>query len=95
MELPTGHKDKKKFWKDHVKAASEFSGSDIEYCKSHGLQIRTFSSYKTRFGFTKKGKSLGTSSFVPIALRNSRPHDLPDPKWLAELIFEIQGKFKP
>jgi len=88
VQLPMGHKDKKEFWQDHVKAASEFSGSDIDYCKLYGLHIRTFSSYKTRFGLTKKSLNKSQSLFVPVKLK-TKTQSLPDPKWLAEFILEL------
>lgn len=90
MDLPRGREDRKKFWLDHVKAAAQFSGSDIEYCKINGLHQRTFSAKKTEYGFTKKSRKASQGSFVPITLKKSKVNSLPDSKWLAQLILELQ-----
>lgn len=38
-------------WRAHVETAVEYPGSNQEYCKSQGLNLRQFKKYKSRFGF--------------------------------------------
>ena len=39
-------------WRGHISAAHEFSGSDPEYCESHGLSFSQFRKNKRKFGVT-------------------------------------------
>lgn len=36
-------------WKAHIGAARKFSGSDTEYCRQKGLDLRLFRSYKKKY----------------------------------------------
>lgn len=85
------------FWRAHVIAARDFIGTDAEYCRRNGINDKTFSSYKTKFGFTKtikkgrpkkfikiKRELLSVDAAKPLATKSSRGEL--DPKWMAEFV---------
>lgn len=96
MELPVGHgKSRKEFWIHHIESAEAFDGSLKEYCQLHGLKMGSMSSYRTKLGYSIKGKqkpkAKKASNFTPLKISSpaAKPQiltNLPDPNWLAQFL---------
>jgi hypothetical protein len=93
MDIPVGVQ-RKEFWRKHIEAAENFSGSQAAYCRHNGLVLSQFVYQRGRF-LKKKSKFSEvrpTTRFAPA--RGSKeigsyPQGLPDPKWLSALIREL------
>ena len=91
MQLPVGHRSRKDFWLNHIRAAEEFEGTNKEYCRVNGLNPRNFNAYRSRYGFARKKtevkiKSAGFSTVQVVDSSREEGLDLPDPRWLAEFL---------
>lgn len=90
MEIPTGQQSKTEFWTLHIQAAQRFDGTNKEYCKLHGLNPGSLSSYRNKLGFSKPRKKAKVSGFsqvkVSLPAANQPAPLLPDPVWLAEFL---------
>lgn len=84
---------KEQFWKAHLTQAKYFDGSINKYCQSQGLQVHTFKYWKNRLSKrTSESRLPVASSFIPVKISTPEAiskKNLPDPKWLAEVIFEL------
>lgn len=83
------------FWRSHVLAARDFIGTDAEYCRRNGINDKTFSNYKTKFGLTKGIKKGRPKKFIKLesaAVVDTRPRPADsiqggaDAKWMAEFV---------
>lgn len=81
------------FWRAHLMAREKFSGTDREYCQQRGLNYGSFSSYKSKLGFSRPHRrkkafvEVKSQSAVvkPEQRKSPQPQSLlPDAKWLAE-----------
>lgn len=88
------------FWQNHMMQSELFDGSMTKYCKQNGINIHLFKYWRNRL--SKKAGSSRLPVPVPFAEVRVAGNDespgtkigLPDPKWLADLIMELQGKVK-
>jgi hypothetical protein len=90
---------KEQFWKAHIAQAKYFQGSISKYCRSHDLQVHTFKYWKHRLTKrTPESRLPVPSSFIPVKVSPAEQavfkKNLPDPKWLAEIIFELHARFQ-
>jgi hypothetical protein len=99
MEAKTGESSEKaatseeRSWRAHISGAAEFTGSNAEYCRRHGLDHRVFRAYKKKFGVVKS-RVLPPKVFVKVeptpatamAVRELRMKELPDPAWTAKFL---------
>jgi hypothetical protein len=72
-------------WNSEILNASDFQGSDKEFCHQNNLDLRQFGYHKRRHskGLSRK------SSFVKMDIPRVpgvKVSTLPDPKWLASFI---------
>ena len=92
MDLPVG-KQSQQFWRGHVEAAANFSGSRAAYCRQNGLVFSRFDYFRKKFSkksiFSEVKPVEKTSSESWIKVGASYPQRLPDPKWLSALILEL------
>lgn len=81
------------FWKEHVKRAQVFQGSDLEYCRKHDLKPSTFSGYKRKFGFVKspkpRFKPSRPSAFKKVSVTKSNDINVKSPEWVARFLKEF------
>lgn len=100
MNLPQGHVDEQ-VWREHIERVKTYAGTMAAYCRLHNLDYDKFVYYRGRFepraakraaaGFAevRATKSVAPSTaVVTIAKLKSYPQ-MPDPKWLAELIHNL------
>ena len=97
MQLPQGRRRGPEFWKEHLKAAAKFSGTDKEYCEKHGLNPKYFSLNKKKLGFPliprgKAGKSFSTIKVIEEPKIMAQENTQLDPVWLARFLKEIFSK---
>ena len=81
---------KRQMWISHVEAAKNYPGSAESYCRSNQISKPAFNYWKGKLA--KELRPVTLSSFVPVHVARSAqslPRDLPDPRWLAELIFHL------
>lgn len=75
-------------WQEHVKALAEWSGSLESYCRTQGVSSDCLRYWRKKLS----GKS--RSAFVPVEVvyePRAGVCELPDPRWLAELITGLCG----
>jgi len=106
MNLPQGH-GYTQDWRGYIERAKTYSGSMIAYCREQNIDYDKFMYHRGRFIKSQKiaSKPVGFAKVqVPIANSaqaaqvsassmtklKSYPQ-LPDPKWLAELIHNLIG----
>lgn len=90
-----GPKRKKEFWLEHLRKLAEFEGTQSQYAEQNGLSASKLSYYKTKFApKTSFAKVVAKKSAAAVVV--SAPLDkqtisqkLPDVKWLAALIREL------
>lgn len=102
MNLPEGQTDSQNFL-EHFELAKKYSGTMVAYCREHGLNYDKFMYHRGRAmnsrksppasaGFAKVQPTVAvrTQAVTPTTKAKSYPQ-LPDPKWLAELIHNLLG----
>lgn len=84
--------EEEKLWSTHISGAIKSKSSNVEYCRQHGLSYQIFRHYKKKLGATRP-YALGSKAFVKlkpspsgIAIHKPKSHELPDPRWTAQLI---------
>lgn len=76
------------FWSGHIEKAKQFEGSIKRYCEWQGLNVHTFKYWSQKLSFQSGSRQ--ASSFIPITVDPPQSQNqLPDAKWVAEVIFEI------
>jgi hypothetical protein len=83
MELPVG-KQSPEFWRRHIKAMDEFEGSQAAYAATHGLSVSKLVYYRDKFK-----KADGFARVVEKVMPARSSPQLPDPRWLSQLIREF------
>ena len=86
--------NKQQYWRDHVSGAEKFPGSHEEYCRMEGISSPALRYWRKKAaGERRHGRSAAVESFIPVEVMSAAaPHtSLPDPRWLAELIFHLNG----
>jgi len=93
-------REKENFWRHHITQAKTFDGSIAAYCRKHGLSSGTFKYWSGNIEMRGAPPHLpaSRSSFVPVKIVSDEPvssrNSLPDPKWIAEVLFEIHKRFQ-
>ena len=70
----------KEFWHKHIKAWQQSSLSQSEYCKEHGISIKSFSRWKIKLTTPPKQGALEQSgiesplTLVPVEIIKSEEH---------------------
>lgn len=89
---------KEQFWKSHIHQAKYFNDSISKYCQSQGLQVHSFKYWKHRLGNKTQNSRLPVAAFIPVRISPqelaTQKKSLPDAKWIAELIYELQARFE-
>jgi len=75
----------------HVRQAQEYKGGLAAYCRQAGISIRGLSYWRKKCGTVSAETAVeGHSAFIPVqvmaAESMARGSELPDAKWLADLI---------
>ncbi len=90
----------KEYWQTKIREAENFPGPETEFCRQEGLNNTTFKNWKYRLSKGSKGSKRGrvgrrmpvNSAFIPVKIQKPRAaRSLPDAKWVAELLFYLQG----
>jgi hypothetical protein len=83
------------FWRTQVRESDDFSGNATEFCRQRGLNLGPFYSWRKRVR-SEQGQANISSRFVPVEVLLGEPaRQLPDPKWLAELIHFLARGVRP
>ncbi len=95
MNKSNCHNEKAKVWKARIIRASEFSGSIREFCQSEGVTVATFQYWRQKLGQEKQTPTCLPRPFVRVQVtepifQTHRHSELPDPKWVAEVILYLQ-----
>ncbi len=81
------------FWSAHIGKAKQFDGGTKRYCEEHGLNLHTFKYWSQKL--SSQPSSQQRSSFIPITVETSKSQNqLPDAKWVAEVIFELHKRLQ-
>ena len=86
-------------WAARIAAAEAFDGTVAAYCRSNGFSALSF--YKWRRRLRGESKSVN-SAFVPAVVHRELPpaaqiarrHELPDAKWVAEVLTHFVRSFE-
>jgi transposase-like protein len=95
----TNQKAIQQVWAARIAAAEAFDGTVAAYCRTNGITALSF--YKWRRRLREESKSVN-SSFVPAVIhRESAPvaqvarrNELPDAKWVAEILTHLVRSFE-
>lgn len=101
MDLPQGRVGSQ-FWQGHAEQFKKFNGSKKAYALQHGLAYHKVIYYTAKFskkmvtaskpaGFAKVQVSPMAKPLHPAVLNLKSYPQLPDPKWLSELIHNLSG----
>ncbi len=86
---------KQQYWLGHVAGVEKYSGSHEAYCRAEGVSAPALRYWRKKLGRVNRSKGLApvTPSFIPVEVMSERRTrgDLPDPRWLAELIYHLSG----
>ncbi len=91
-------KDNERQWKEHLERIRNFGGSQAAYCRKAGISKGALRYWKRK---TDKGimpaRMLPRHAFARVEVLRPdsfgmRHRDMPDPKWLAELILHLTGR---
>lgn len=93
----TADLQKEQFWQSHITQAKDFNGSINKYCQMNGLKIQNFKYWKSRISkISAKSMKPVASPFFPVRVLSadlSLPErSMPDPKWIAEVLFELHAR---
>jgi hypothetical protein len=77
-------KPRSEYWREQIRRAEEFPGTATEFCRRGGLSLAAFYSWPRKFKADAKKKLV--SPFVAVEVMPERASQLPDPKWVAEII---------
>lgn len=86
--------EKQRRWESHAMAAEKFSGSHEAYCRAEGISAPALRYWRNKARRKPRPiKSLPTKAFVPVEVTYDGPAkpNLPDPRWLAQLILALNG----
>ena len=85
-------------WRQHVAALSRHPGSVSSYCETHGISRFALKYWRRKLEGQAEGiarRVTSSPSFIPVVIspQEVRPErQLPDPKWLAELIHHLSSR---
>ena len=88
---------KAEFWQGHIQAAKSFHGSLRKYCDKENLNFNNFQYWRNKFKENKDEHLPVPSPFVPVQVQQAnltRSQLLPDPKWVAEIIYELHARLR-
>lgn len=96
MKQHTSNSDKREYWKTQMALAKKFPGPVTEFCKANNLSFHTFCYWRQKFNQESQNTpTVLQRPFVAVNLEKAVPPKksgtLPDPKWVAELIFHLQA----
>lgn len=89
---------KEQLWKAHVAQARQFEGGMAAYCRSQNISISSLNYWRGHFAKRLSAKVLPVASpFIPLKVEATvfaKPvvKSMPDPKWVAEVIFELYAR---
>ena len=86
-------------WAARIAAAEAFDGTVAAYCRSNGINALSF--YKWRRRLREESNSVN-SAFVPAVVHHesapaaqvARRHELPNAKWVAEVLTHFVRSFE-
>lgn len=84
--------EKEKLWAAKLALASEFGGTAAEFCRQHNLRENQFSYWRTKLASKSRLPEPIAKAFIPVEVCASpkAKRSLPDPRWLAELILNLE-----
>lgn len=95
MRSISKHSDKETFWKEQLRLFTRFKGSQATFCRLHGLSTSTFQYWhRKHFQRERALQIIEPSPFIEVKVEPEVPrsrHNMPDAKWVAELILHLQG----
>ncbi len=83
-----GSNEKEKFWREQLRLADRYSGTQAEFCRSHGFSLHTFQYWRSKLRRARPTVPVVAQPFVQIEVERVTPA-LPDPRWVAELIHHL------
>ncbi len=90
--MQTAINTRRRMWINHVEGVKNYSGTVISYCRSRQISPAGFYYWKDKLA--KESSSAMLPSFIPVEVTRSAQLSgtlLPDPAWLAQLIFQLQA----
>jgi hypothetical protein len=86
---------KRDYWKNQVVLSKNFPGSLSEFCKMNNLSFHTFCYWRRKLNAEgPRTRPIVRRPFVEVAVEKVEPpglnSSLPDPRWVAELIYHMQ-----
>lgn len=90
----TTHASKRKYWQEQINESGKFKGTQKAFCTARNLSIHTFRYWKKHLQPRHDQRKALASPFVPVQVERlsvEKPA-LPDPLWVAELIFHLQSQ---
>lgn len=81
----------RQMWISHIESARNYPGNIESYCRDKQISKPAFYYWKMKLA---KEKARTLPSFVPVEVTRSAERatpDLPDPRWLAELVYHLQA----
>ena len=94
--MQTSNKNKVDFWNQHLLGAEAHGRGIGAYCEEHGLSKAMYYKWKKKLQAMKSVPSQ-IPSFLPVKIKeakskpsdNSKTLDLPDARWVAEVITHL------
>lgn len=90
------------FWLNHVEACAKSQMSQSDYCKKHGLNIKSFSARKSIYRNSKRKIATGSQDlFIPLNGDKSTIRitlstgieltfdKIPDPSWMGSVLHSL------
>ena len=88
--MKVANSEKQQYWRGHVAAVEKYFGSHEAYCRAEGISSSALKYWRRKVGKCRSGALAPMARFVPVEVtRERQPAGLPDPRWLAELIFHL------
>ncbi len=85
---------KEQFWRSHILKFKRSNISLKAYCESQDISPSSLHYWLEKL----ESKIQPQASFLPVVVSSPEPtprrKPLPDPKWLAEVIFELHARFQ-
>ncbi len=100
MDKSNSHKEKEKLWGARIAQASEYTGSDREFCQTEGLSINSFQYWKRKLARKDEDQVGVPQPFIrvkvddPAGVPQQNDIRLPDPRWVAEVILHLHRSMR-
>jgi hypothetical protein len=95
--MRTSKSEIEKSWRRHVELITQYPGTLKDYCQSNGISISAYHYWRNKLNPRTRTtrRAVKQPAFIPVQViepRIERIHpELPDPRWVAELIRCLAG----